>query len=515
VLHEPQANGRARVVACTATAAAQGIRPGQPLVEALSLAGRAGLTLHQLPADPSAEHRELERLAQLCQQFTPEVGLVEPFPSDSLQLDLTSCQRLYPCEDRLRLRVREFFAREGYLIRLALAGTLGAAWALARFGHLANLTRNKNVHDFWAVDFSITWAETQSGPALAALPVEGLRLSSRTVHWLRELGLTSVGQLEALPRSSVPARFGPELLLRLDQLRGRQPELWTRLRPLPHWQATWELEEPTAQLAALEYGLAQVLEQLLAWLNPLGLGLVRWQIDLLLETKSVVTFVVGLSRPQCEPRVLLGLAREHGQRLTIPARVQALRGTALEAARLEITQQTLFDERSEREAQRQREALLDRLSNRLGEQAVLRPALAADAQPERAQGRTPWLLPKNGRENIVHEKDPIKKRGEGESEPPPQAGILPPGFRPVRLLAPPQAVRVWTLAPEGSPVRVDGPSGEQVVQQAWGPERIVTGWWRTPPIARDYYRVQLASGQRLWLFRQLADGAWFLHGFFD
>jgi protein ImuB len=56
---------------------------------------------------------------------------------------------------------------------------------------------------------------------------------------------------------------------------------------------------------------------------------------------------------------------------------------------------------------------------------------------------------------------------------------------------------------------------EHRIDQVWGPERIETGWWRGPMVARDYYRVETALGRRFWLFRRLADGRWFLHGPFE
>ena len=49
----------------------------------------------------------------------------------------------------------------------------------------------------------------------------------------------------------------------------------------------------------------------------------------------------------------------------------------------------------------------------------------------------------------------------------------------------------------------------------WGPERIETGWWRRACMRRDYYRVETTAGLRFWLFRDLDDGGWFLHGSFE
>ena len=54
------------------------------------------------------------------------------------------------------------------------------------------------------------------------------------------------------------------------------------------------------------------------------------------------------------------------------------------------------------------------------------------------------------------------------------------------------------------------------VRAAEGPERLEPEWWRDRPdrLGRDYYRVELSSGVRLWVCRSGFGGAarWFLHG---
>jgi protein ImuB len=73
---------------------------------------------------------------------------------------------------------------------------------------------------------------------------------------------------------------------------------------------------------------------------------------------------------------------------------------------------------------------------------------------------------------------------------------------------------VVSIAPEGPPVQFRLAGRDERIVRAWGPERIETGWWRTRYVRRDYYQVETARGARLWLFRQLNSGAWFLHGEF-
>jgi len=40
-------------------------------------------------------------------------------------------------------------------------------------------------------------------------------------------------------------------------------------------------------------------------------------------------------------------------------------------------------------------------------------------------------------------------------------------------------------------------------------------WWTENPFARDYFEVATSDGGRYWLYRDHADGRFYLHGVFD
>jgi protein ImuB len=86
--------------------------------------------------------------------------------------------------------------------------------------------------------------------------------------------------------------------------------------------------------------------------------------------------------------------------------------------------------------------------------------------------------------------------------------------RPIHLMNSPQTVAVVSVYPGGSPRRIFWDDRDHLVDRAWGPERIETGWWRGEDVRRDYYVVETTRGERFWLFRDLGDGSWFLHGVF-
>jgi protein ImuB len=163
--------------------------------------------------------------------------------------------------------------------------------------------------------------------------------------------------------------------------------------------------------------------------------------------------------------------------------------------------------------------LVERLSGRLGPDAVVRVRARDDHQPERAWKAVPWIRPEArhpsgkaaaGRVSSAGRASPAGRR---RTTPlvPVAAGVP----RPVCLLADPRPIRVFAVAPQGHPHQFHDEAAEHRVVRSWGPERIETGWWRGPSVRRDYFRVETESGLCAWLFRDLRRERWFLHGWFD
>jgi len=112
-------------------AASQGVRPGMPLAEAQALVRGLQIAIYE----PSADRRALTKLAEACERFSPRVALEEGDEPESLLLDISNLEHLWSSEGELVGQVKKFCARRGYRVRLAVAETVGAAWAAARFGY--------------------------------------------------------------------------------------------------------------------------------------------------------------------------------------------------------------------------------------------------------------------------------------------------------------------------------------------------------------------------------------------
>ena len=205
-----------------------------------------------------------------CRRFSPIVGL-EPTDRESILLDITGLAHLFGGETALGEAIVRDLGRRGLAARVAIADTIGAAWAVARSGRGkaeggrgTNEERRIRNEEPPTRSSSIPIASSSSpfrlppspfliippheAPTfLTPLPIEALRLPAETVRLLHELGIARIGQLEALPRRELSSRFGPMPLVRLDQAFGRLPEPVPVCRTAPRFAADWSAEYPTSR----------------------------------------------------------------------------------------------------------------------------------------------------------------------------------------------------------------------------------------------------------------------------
>ena len=195
------------------------------------------------------------KCAEACERFSPRVAIEDEAEPESLLLDISNLEHLWGSEERLVEQVQKFFTRRGYLVRSGLGETVGAAWAAAHF--------EKNPND----ECRMTNEEPASSTfgirhSSFTLPVQSLRIAEETAATLHELGIETVGQLMELPREGLAARFGDELLRRLDQLSGAGREVIEPRRAPAPLEASYALEEPTADRAVIVHVLQQLVDQL-------------------------------------------------------------------------------------------------------------------------------------------------------------------------------------------------------------------------------------------------------------
>lgn len=468
------AQGNRRVlVAASPEAMAAGLRAGQALADAQAILPK--LALH--PHEPEADAAWLRRLCHWALCVTPLPALDPP---DGLLLDVTGIAHLHGDEETLRRALAARFARAGVTARIAIAGTADCAAGLARAG------------------VGIVVPPGEEAIAITPLPLQALRLPEASIAALHRLGLRRIGDLLAQPRAPLARRFGTALLALLDAATGARPRPLRPLRPPPKFLATRDFLEPIVTREAIDATMAVLLPELCRQLAEAGQGARRFVLHAFRVDGAVQAVSVGTGLPARAPRHVARLFRERLERLEPGFGFERLALEARATAPLAAAQGALSGEGdASGDARRQALAeLLDRLAQRV---EVWRLAPRASHWPERAAFRA----------------GPF----ESVQVPPGWPGPAP---RPVRLLRRPVRLSAVALLPDAPPSLLRLGRASWRVTRAEGPERIAPEWWRERPDRpfRDYYRVELASGARLWVCRSGAAvpgeaTAWWLHGRFE
>jgi protein ImuB len=496
------------LLAVDAQAERLGLRAGLALAQARAMHP----ALAAVPEDAGADARLLTAVADWCQRYTP---LVATDPPDGILLDIGGCAHLFGGEERLRADLLARMMRFGFSARAAIAATIGAAWAMARFGDATDAGQASRIFPSRRSRPPAAGDETSNHPAsprsererLAPLPLAALRLPDETVAALVRLGLKRIGDVVELPRAPLAARFGADLLRQLDRALGREDEPLTPRLPVAPYVAEKRFHEPIAREEDVLATVERLATRLAAALAARGAGARRLELALFRTDGVVKRIAAGTSRPLRDPQAVRALFVE---------RLAALGdevdpGFGFDLARLcVLNAESCPDEQIGLNGHEERadlDRLVDRLSARLGRRRVARlvahdshnPELAAQALPAQAmaQAELGWDTFRRFRA---------------------QADLSP---RPLRLLARPEPIEdVFALVPDGPPVRFRWRRALHEVVAAEGPERIEGAWWcENGGPARDYFRVEDRAGLRFWLFRaglyrETATPRWFLHGMY-
>jgi protein ImuB len=514
VAHE---NNSEVLASLSEAAEAEGLRPGQPLRDARAFCPE----LVTRPANPPAEAAFLVRLRRWSGRFTP---FVAEEPPAALTLDISGCAHLFGGEEALAGVVAEDCARFGLSVRTGIADTPGAAWALARYAHAggdgfrsgdaidqeARATRSRAAKRHWTrggmaprPQFTAT-APTIAPPggaraALAPLPVAALRLPPQVSADLLRLGVKRIGDLAGMPRAGLARRFGRDVVKRLDQAFGVEPEPVTPARPEVAFATRLTLPDPIGLEADVLAALDRLLPPFCAKLRSHGKGARRIRLDLHRADRSAERIEAGLARPSHDADQIRPLIAQKLHMIDAGFGIDALRIEAVAVEPLHPVQhsghaEALSEATRRQGAGRAMDDLVTRLGGRIGLEAITRLHPADSHIPEKAatvmgaawSEPVVWPKPDKARPLIVFAPEIVATHDDPR---------------------PPAAFR-WRRR------------AYQAVA-ATGPERIAPEWWLDDPAwrsgVRDYWRVETACGTRLWLFfahGAETSGGWFCHGVF-
>lgn len=493
-----------RVLLRNPAATTAGIVPGCTLATAHSIAPG----LRHVRRCPARERERLVLVAEALYSFSARISLGpgdDRAPPSGIALEIGASLRLFGAADDLARRIAELCGELGHEVRARLARTPLAAWILAR----------ADVDDLGRA-------------SLDAAAVESDRLPAAHIERLANMGIHTLGQLEALPRRELARRFGGALGGYLDRISGARPDPRPTLKPAERFRASLHLPEPVKDKQALMFPMQRLLSDLQHWLvsRQLGAEQLRWHFasgNPAADDPAASSSAAGRSKETGRVCMPVRFARARQQqdafldvtrlRLDATALPDEVLDITLEAPRL-VTWRTgshgLFQTlHAGPDTLEEAGELVDQLRARLGGDACYSLETVDRHTPEQAWRPSPPLGRRATRDTAAETAVPR---------------------RPLWLFEPPRPI---------DPARLT---------LLRGPERIHTGWWnaslweRSPEHdgqpgksslgepshrggktgekgdsrqgqARDYYVAHHDSGAECWVFVDPWEN-WFLQGYF-
>jgi protein ImuB len=417
------------------------------------------------PARPDLDQRFLTALRRWATRYCPWVGREG---EDGLVLDVTGSDHLFGGEAEMLADMRTRMARAGLTLRLGSGGTRGAAWAFAHFG---------------------------SGDDLAALPVAALRLDATTVTALQRLGLRTIGDLTAAARAPLARRFGPELMLRLDQALGRAPEAISPENDPPHYGMRTSFPEPIGTFDTVMAAVAHLLNPLCTKLKTNDAGARRLMLTLRRVDQGSQQVELRLAAAMRDPARILPLFARGVAEVDAGFGIDQIRLEAVLVEPLKPQQTGIAATASPDRL----DDLITRIGTRIGLDNVQRFLPADSHIPERSFIIAPaaYTIPNGSWTNA--RPRPIRL------------------FRPEPLFGPDPALGGMD-ASSRPPERFRWRGMSLTTGRAIGPERITPEWWLEDESwrsgLRDYWKVDTRQGRRLWLFYTPQTPGWFVQGEF-
>lgn len=427
---------------------------GTALTEALRLQPDLRVRVRKV----DAEHEALRSLAYAAYRYGQPVcaaiqDLAEPgrIPRALLWVEIGRSLNLFGGIEALRDTLCSEWLELGHAAQLGIASTRAGAALLACAGQADPVVDPQALRT-----------------RLDDLPLRLLHWPGEVLRTLQGVGFRCLRELFDVPRAAFSKRFGAEYRLALDRLLGDTPEPFDAIVPPEIFRRRFELGAEIEEVERLQFPLKRLCSELQGYLRARDCGLRSVSLAVTHANARVTQLHARFVDPHRDAKRIFDSLCERLERDGLPLPARELILMAEDFAEASVPQTDLFDTRAGQ--QQNWNAAIERLRARLGETKLWTPQAVEDHRPECSTRQRSSADPVRGFHPSIRDR-----------------------HRPTFL-----AARPW---PMPSPEIPPGTSFE----------RIESGWWDGQEIRRDYTTLDI-DGTRIWVFREIKTGNWFLQG---
>lgn len=453
-------------------------------------------------------------VVDVAREFSPRLQRHGP---GCVVLDVSGLGRLLGDAASIAAEIARAVATEGGSIRVSVAPTITSALLLT----LASEELSVVVEDAAAGLAALPLrhlqqlvAEAQGTTLLRASSTSSgqeaaRRRYARAFDMAHRWGVTTLGELAALPAGDLSARMGQDGMLLQQLAQGRDLGPLVPDPDVPRFIGRMELEWPVDTLEPLSFVLARLLDPLAVSLERADRGAAALRLELRLVDRSVHARGLQLPAAMRDPRVLRTLLLLDLESHPPPAAIDIVT-IEIDPAPGRVIQYSLLERAVP--SPETVATLTARLGALVGDARCGTAVLLDTYRPDGFEIRR-FELPE--RPLMRPAPDATADIAESTARP----GHPRPGVAPVlRRFRPAVAVRVTVS--HGRPVQIaidrrGMPGG--AIDRCAGPWRTSGAWWTAPEGQwdRDEWDVALRDGTLCRLFRARDTGAWFMEGVLD
>lgn len=436
-----------------------------------------------LERDEAKEQAALHQLSELLYQISPYIEDYnsKAFAQSGLLLEISSCLALFGGVKPLAEKTFSLLDQTPYGFQYGLAHSAAAAWYLSFVNH------------------AISGGETRSMfiERLNALPTDLLADYPKALESLDKTGFRYFAdlarQMQGKSSASFRKRLGSDFTDLLDDIYGNDRNIFQaalfekprdNYRPDEWFEETIEFEYPVTIVEQLKPAIENLLQQLCEYLRKRQqqCQYIEWRIADIYRQQ--ITIAVKSDLPQTGWQLLYDLSLIQFDARELPFEVDTIGLCCQQTTPLQSRSQNLDFEQNQRVAFSATDFTITiaKLKARLGESKVYKLSYKDSRVPE----QTNTYLP-------LAEKS---------------QQLLPAIYQ--------QSIRpAWILtAPELAEERQGRLFWKGYFSITLGPERIIGNWWESA-VARDYYLATRQDNVRLWVYFDLYEKRWYVHGVFS
>jgi len=452
-----------KVWQCSNAAKQYGLQQGMTASHALQL----NPELKLIERDLKKEAQKLQDLSYWAYQFT---SLVSQKNDHSLLLEIGRSATLFKDLNKLINLIKQELLGFNIEAQLGLAQTSEAAYVLS-FDRVQ--------------EYSLHSAKT----CLARAAIAHLGLDSQTIEQLQSCGFKQLADIQAISQTELGARFGVDCLSYLNKLWGHVADPQTGITPPETFYACADFAEPISNLQWIEQQLECLLKELIRFIHLRQQRCRRFSWRFYHQNKQLECVTISINGQQNNAQqtfeTFKNLTTLKLESLKLKWEFSKIELTAKQLTPRQLFNDDLFDPSPN---QAQFEQLVDKLSSRLGSDALFRVHPEDEHLPELANGQYSVQETSQKYSPFASKERPLKDQ-------------------PLWLLENPQKLKKKNQ-------QLSQPWHEGPLSIIHGPDRITSHWWAKTQ-SRDYFIARQRSGRLLWIFFDRGKRDWFLHGLFS